>query len=264
MSHAEYHEIKAVFEKHGYTYSPTLLANLADLSRDRDDERTGIAVDGLTYVRAGGFVEIDGQNVPVYVRDSNPAADTVWGASTRGQLDAALDGAHELSGAPHERISELIRQRDEARSKIPHEGPGSPAARLTYILWELIKRFPKAHDAYSSAPPEPLLLAALDEVITSAKNYKFLYQQLQDGHEAGFKELYKCTGIEDTGEYRWKWVISELEEFVDDAKAFRFFFDEDVRKPDQMTLEYKRGIDRAAPIDFYRQLIKRYISESNR
>lgn len=37
----------------------------------------------------------------------------IWGASTLGQLDAALDGAHELSGAPHERISELIRQRSQ-------------------------------------------------------------------------------------------------------------------------------------------------------
>lgn len=252
MSHAEYHEIKAVFEKHGYTYSSTLLSDLADLSRDRDDERTGIVVNGLKYARAGGFVEIDGRNLPVYIRDSNPADDPLWGASTQGQLEAALEGAHELSGPPHERINELIRQRDEARAKARHEGPGSPATRLDYILGELIKRFPEAHEAYSSAPPEPPLLAAIDETLREAKRYKFLYRELQDNHIAGFKELYACTGIEDTGEYRWKWVISEIAEFIDDAKAFRFFFNPEVKKSNEFHIAYLALINQPLTLDQYR------------
>lgn len=45
-----------------------------------------------------------------------------WGASTWADLHTALDGAHELSGAPHERINELIRQRDEARAAASTSG----------------------------------------------------------------------------------------------------------------------------------------------
>ena len=260
MSHAEYHEIKAVFEKHGYTYSPSLLAQLADLSRDRDDEHTGIAINGLKFVRAGGFTEVEGKNLPVYIREGNPAADPLWGASTQGQLEAALDGAHELSGPPHERISELIRQRDEAQ--IRHKGPGTPAARLDYVLDQLRERFPNAHPPYSSAPPEPLLLAAIDKAIADAQFYKGEYERLQANHQAGFKEIYARTGIEDTGEYRWKWVISELEEFVDDAKAFRFFFDQEVKKDNSFHLAYLSTLQQPWTLDQFRQFFKRYISET--
>lgn len=42
----------------------------------------------------------------------------VWGASTYADLSFALDAAHELSGSPHERITELIRQRDEAQAAV--------------------------------------------------------------------------------------------------------------------------------------------------
>lgn len=41
----------------------------------------------------------------------------VWGSSTIADLYSAIDDAHELSGPPHERIAELIRQRDEYREK---------------------------------------------------------------------------------------------------------------------------------------------------
>lgn len=47
----------------------------------------------------------------------------LWGASTLGELDAALGDAHELSGPPHERIQMLIQQRDEARSKAAEAAP---------------------------------------------------------------------------------------------------------------------------------------------
>lgn len=53
----------------------------------------------------------DSTKVMEAVREEAPA----WGSSTLAELNAALDGAHELSGPPHERISELIRQRDEER-----------------------------------------------------------------------------------------------------------------------------------------------------
>lgn len=43
--------------------------------------------------------------------------------------------------------------------------PGTPIARLTYLLAELEKRFPGVVDSYSSEPPEPLLLAALDKAL---------------------------------------------------------------------------------------------------
>ena len=59
-------------------------------------------------------------------RAQQPAC--VWGASTLADLDAAIDGAHELSGAPHERITELIRQRDEARAAA---APAPQAVALT-------------------------------------------------------------------------------------------------------------------------------------
>lgn len=34
-------------------------------------------------------------------------------------------------------------------------------------------------------------------------------------HEAGFREAYKMLGIEDDGEYRWKWLLLKLADFTD-------------------------------------------------
>lgn len=65
----------------------------------------------------GGFVNAESgyQSDPCPDCGEAAAGDVpIWGASTLAQLDASIDGAHDLSGAPHERISELIQQRDEA------------------------------------------------------------------------------------------------------------------------------------------------------
>lgn len=48
-------------------------------------------------------------------QNSEGSSAKAWGASTWADLHTALDGAHELSGAPHERINELIRQRNDER-----------------------------------------------------------------------------------------------------------------------------------------------------
>ena len=39
---------------------------------------------------------------------------------------------------------------------------GTPLARLTWLLGELVKRFPEAHRPFASDPPESRYLAALD------------------------------------------------------------------------------------------------------
>jgi hypothetical protein len=55
--------------------------------------------------------------------------EAIWGASTHSDLHCALDAAHELSGPPHERISELIRQRDRARDELRALKASEPTAR---------------------------------------------------------------------------------------------------------------------------------------
>jgi len=46
-------------------------------------------------------------------------------------------------------------------------GLGTPEHRLSTLLDELQKRFPKVHSPLSSSPPEPYFLAAIDEVMKS-------------------------------------------------------------------------------------------------
>lgn len=50
------------------------------------------------------------------------------------------------------------------------DGPGTPYARLCYLLDELEKRFPGVVNPVMSDPPEPKLLAALDGRIASLKD----------------------------------------------------------------------------------------------
>lgn len=52
-----------------------------------------------------------------------------------------------------------------AQETLDNTGPGTPLARLEYLLEELEKRFPGVVNPLSSESPEPLLLAALDKAI---------------------------------------------------------------------------------------------------
>lgn len=61
-------------------------------------------------------------------------------------------------------------QSQAARDDNADEGtPGTPLARLSYLLDELEKRFPGVVNPVMSDPPEPKLLAALDAKIASLK-----------------------------------------------------------------------------------------------
>jgi len=71
------------------------------------------------------------------------------------------------SVATHQRLADY----DKLRARIvalENDGPGTPIARLTYLLDELEKRFPGVVNPVSSEPPEPLLLAALDKARADA------------------------------------------------------------------------------------------------
>jgi hypothetical protein len=46
--------------------------------------------------------------------------------------------------------------------------------------------------------------------------WHYMYQEMCERHDAGFKEAYKILGIEDDGEYRWKWLLLELSSLMRD------------------------------------------------
>jgi hypothetical protein len=125
----------------------------------------------------------------------------------------------------------------------PHPSHGSASARLDGLLEALRERFPKAHNKYSSAPPEPAFLKAIDDAIRDALFWETQSEEQSNTHVAGFQEMYRRTGIEDTGEYRWKWLLMEIQEFVGDAKRFAFFFDEDQKKPVTFSYAYLEGVN---------------------
>jgi hypothetical protein len=52
-------------------------------------------------------------------------------------------------------------------NQLENGGAGTPSLRLSYMLDELCRRFPKATSIYRSEPPEVALLNALDEVLKS-------------------------------------------------------------------------------------------------
>ncbi|MBC8741855.1 hypothetical protein F6X40_35495 [Paraburkholderia sp. UCT31] len=61
------------------------------------------------------------------------------------------------------------------------DAAGSPAARLNYLLAELRKRFPAAHNAFSSEPPEQKLLAAVDAGLAATSQRRAGELKLTDG-----------------------------------------------------------------------------------
>lgn len=63
------------------------------------------------------------------------------------------------------RIIELEGQLAEARAR--RDGPGSPIARLTFLLEELGKRFPGGNN-YAAEPPEQILLRLIDGQLAAA------------------------------------------------------------------------------------------------
>jgi hypothetical protein len=67
-----------------------------------------------------------------------------------------------------ELIAEVRRLREE------RAGPGTPSARLCFLLNGLNERFPDAVDKYSSEPAEPKLLEAVDALIEDAERYQKL------------------------------------------------------------------------------------------
>lgn len=50
----------------------------------------------------------------------------------------------------------------------------------------------------------------LAESREECERYKFERDQLRGLHDTGIKEAYRICGVEDDGEYRWKWVLLEL------------------------------------------------------
>jgi len=249
-------------------------------------ENERVVIDGLVYTKAGGFKEINGENLPVYVREQNPAGDDLSHAhaalnakarakgfadaeAAMNAIESAMNDTAELAHALaavrrsmvlpdvvetnrpllREAASDVLKvpefvaaQVQALTAKLPHVGPGSPSARLDYFYAELEKRFPKAHNKFSSAPIEPAYLAAIDDAIRDSLFWKTQSEEQSNTHVAGFKEVYRITGIEDTGEYRWKWLLMEIQEFVGDAKRFAFFFDEDQKKPITFNYAYMEGV----------------------
>jgi hypothetical protein len=67
-------------------------------------------------------------------------------------------------------------------------GPGTPSARLDYLLTELCNRFPGVVSIFSSVPPELALLNAIDQVIKEAsigKPVAWTYQDDANKREPG-------------------------------------------------------------------------------
>jgi hypothetical protein len=54
-------------------------------------------------------------------------------------------------------------------------GPGSPHARLTYLIGELRKRFPAAHNVFGSDPCEPKYLAAIDRLREELSDHRTMH-----------------------------------------------------------------------------------------
>jgi hypothetical protein len=77
-------------------------------------------------------------------------------------------------------------------------GPGTPLARLSYLLDELAKRFPGVHCPIMSDPAEPKYLAAIDRLIEKS-NYSVTKEQYEYieyvKHLGAF-----CSPIQDTPE----------------------------------------------------------------
>jgi hypothetical protein len=56
--------------------------------------------------------------------------------------------------------------------KANYKGPGSPIHSLTFLISELHKRFPDAHNPILSDPPEPKYLAAIDSLLAENKRLR--------------------------------------------------------------------------------------------
>jgi hypothetical protein len=69
---------------------------------------------------------------------------------------------------------------DDAKSEIAHKlndnGPGTPIARLSYLLDELRRRFPDTISVYSSEPPEPKYLEAIDKLLALLSQVKSIQE----------------------------------------------------------------------------------------
>lgn len=75
------------------------------------------------------------------------------------------------------------------------DGPGTPIARLTYLLAELDKRFPGVVNPVMSDPPEPKYLAAIDYLIrnqnTTSKISRMVDKFMKDKSNFPDKDQYK-------------------------------------------------------------------------
>lgn len=99
-------------------------------------------------------------------------AESTWTTEETREWVSELRRAHvELdqgkpffSGKDCAELADLIEQLSAKRPVVPDpDGPGTPSARLHFLLSELEKRFPGVVDPFSSEPSEPKLLAALDQ-----------------------------------------------------------------------------------------------------
>ena len=63
-----------------------------------------------------------------------------------------------------------------------------------------------------------ILLEKVKELEGTIDIAKDEVKELRSLHDAGIKEAYRICGVEDDGEYRWKWVLLELSSRVDRIK----------------------------------------------
>jgi hypothetical protein len=97
-----------------------------------------------------------------------------------GCLPDYVENSALIAAANPTAILELVAEVRALREE--RTGPGTPSARLCFLLNGLNDRFPDAVDKYSSEPAEPKLLEAVDVLIEDAQRYRWL----RDGEEDVF------------------------------------------------------------------------------
>ena len=93
------------------------------------------------------------------------------------------------------------------RGKLAFVNPGDTIQAGTELT-------PVYHLPYAQDNPE---IAGGD-----VKFWHYMFQDMCRTRDAGFQEAYRILGIEDDGEYRWKWLLLELDSLMQHTRHIHY------------------------------------------
>lgn len=123
--------------------------------------------------------------------------------SQKGELEKETNDFKELYEVERETCNRFIDKLEKAEGKIKE------------LEKEIIKRDEYYCESLGAASTRE---GKIKELELSINIFKDERDELRSLHDAGIKEAYRICGVEDDGEYRWKWVLLELSTLVRKVK----------------------------------------------